>query len=247
MVVAFEGFIRAITREFPMHDRIIQAMAAHYHIGAMHPFGDGNGRSARALEAFMLRQAGVNDMVMVSLSNYYYEHQEEYLAALYASRRNGHDLTPFLMFALPAVTERCDALATEIVAHSKRILYRELTQSLYGRLRSPRRRAMAERQLQIINVLLDAGSTNVSDLAGSVRTHYGSLKFPVRALVRDIVGLLNLGAIVRDGDLVSADLDWPQQFSESELLERYEQMPAAANARHPATTELSRLLGGRMP
>lgn len=28
-------------------------MAAHYHIGAMHPFGDGNGRTARALEAFM--------------------------------------------------------------------------------------------------------------------------------------------------------------------------------------------------
>ena len=42
----------------------------------MHPFDDGNGRTARALEAFMLRQAGVNDMVMVSLSNYYYEHKE---------------------------------------------------------------------------------------------------------------------------------------------------------------------------
>ena len=79
-------------------------MAAHYHIGAMHPFDDGNGRTARALEAFMLRRQAVNDMVMVSLSNYYYEHRQEYLAALYDSRQSGHDLTPFLTFALPCAT-----------------------------------------------------------------------------------------------------------------------------------------------
>ena len=242
---AFEDLVQAIAREFPKHDRIIQAMAAHYHIGAMHPFGDGNGRSARALEAFMLRQAGVNDMVMVSLSNYYYEHQGEYLAALYESRSNGHNLTPFLRFALPAVTERCDALATEIVTHSKRILYREVAQSLFGRLRSPRRRALAERQLQIISVLLDTDSMRLNELASRVSMYYRNLKFPDRALLRDILGLMDLSAIIISGGRVTADLNWPQNFSESELLEKYEHMPSAAYARHPATTELSRLLGGR--
>ena len=242
---AFEDLLQAIAREFPKHDRIIQAMVAHYHIGAMHPFGDGNGRSARALEAFMLRQAGVNDMVMVSLSNYYYEHQDEYLAALYESRSNGHNLTPFLRFALPAVTERCDALATEIVTHSKRILYREVAQSLFGRLRSPRRRALAERQLQIISVLLGTDSMRLNELASRVSMYYRNLKFPDRALLRDILGLMDLSAIIISGGRVTADLNWPQNFSESELLEKYEHMPSAAYARHPATTELSRLLGGR--
>ena len=242
---AFEDLLQAIAREFPKHDRIIQAMAAHYHIGAMHPFGDGNGRSARALEAFMLRQAGVNDMVMVSLSNYYYEHQDEYLAALYESRSNGHNLTPFLRFALPAVTERCDTLATEIVTHSKRILYREVAQSLFGRLRSPRRRALAERQLQIISLLLGTDSMRLNELASRVSMYYRNLKFPDRALLRDILGLMDLSAIIISGGRVTADLNWPQNFSESELLEKYEHMPSAAYARHPATTELSRLLGGR--
>ena len=243
---AFGGFLHAVATEFPRHDPIIQAMAAHYHIGAMHPFGDGNGRSARALEAFMLRKASVNDMVMVSLSNYYYEHQEEYLAALYESRRNGHDLTPFLKFALPAIPERCDELAAEIVTHSRRILYREFTQSLFGRLRSPRRRALAARQVQITNLLLESDSMKLSELASQVGVHYRNLKFPGRAIVRDIVGLINLGAIVLSDDEVSVDLNWPQQFSESELLERYEHMPSAAYARHPATAELSQLLGGRV-
>ena len=244
---AFGDLVRAIATEFPMHDRIIQAMAVHYHIGAMHPFGDGNGRSARALEAFMLRQAGVNDMVMVSLSNYYYEHQDEYLAALHESRSNGHNLTPFLRFALPAVAERCDTLATEIVTHSKRMLYREFAQSLFGRLRTPRRRALAQRQLQIMNVLLDGSHVELNDLASRVMMYYGTLKHPIRAFARDMVGLINLGAVTYNGGQVSADLDWPQKLSESELLEQYERMPSAVHAQHPAMAELSRLLGRRAP
>ncbi len=86
---AFDALCNAIEGEFRGHDGIIQAMAAHYHIGAMHPFGDGNGRTARALEAFMLRKAGVNDRVMVSLSNYYYSHKEAYFGALFESRQRG--------------------------------------------------------------------------------------------------------------------------------------------------------------
>ena len=244
---AFDALIQAIGEEFSMQDGIVQALVAHYHIGAMHPFGDGNGRTARALEAFMLRKAGVNDMVMVGLSNYDYEHQEEYLAALSESRTRGHDLTPFLTFALHAVTERCNALADEIVAHNKRTLYREFAHSLFGRLRSPRRRVLAERQLQMMDILLDSGPLDLPDLLVQVREHYRGLKFPIRAMARDLRGLLSLHAINRDETIFAANLDWPQQFSESELLDLYENMPAAAYSGQPAVAELSRLLGSRMP
>jgi Fic family protein len=37
---AFDALCNTIGGEFREHDGIIQAMAAHYHIGAMHPFGD---------------------------------------------------------------------------------------------------------------------------------------------------------------------------------------------------------------
>ena len=242
---AFSALCQAIAGEFRGHDRIIQAMAAHYHIGAMHPFDDGNGRTARALEAFMLRRAGVNDMVMVSLSNYYYEHQQEYLTALYESRRSGHDLTPFLTFALPAVAERCNALADEIETHSKRLLYREFAQSLFGRLRSPRRRALVERQLHIIEILLNADSVSLEDFVDQVWTHYSSLKFPDRGLLRDLIELDQLSAITYDNEHFAVDLDWPRKFSESELLDMYERMPTAASGSHPPMSELSRLLGRR--
>ena len=242
---AFDSLCRAIGGEFREHDGIIRAMAVHYHVGAMHPFGDGNGRTARAAEAFMLRQAGVIDRVMVSLSNYYYSHKEEYLAALFESRRAGHDLTPFLRFALPAVTERCNAVASEILGNHQRILFREFARSLFSRLRSPRRRVLAARQLQILETLLDSAPMSLDALFRSTLPHYQNLKHKNSAQVRDIVGLLQLNAIAFDGERVNVNLDWPQQHSESELLEQYENMPSAVSASHPAMADLSRLVRRR--
>ncbi len=242
---AFDGLVTAIAGEFRRHDRLIQAIAAHYHIGAMHPFGDGNGRTARALEAFMLRRAGVNDVIMVSLSNYYYEHQDEYLTALYETRKNGHDLTPFLKFALPAVAERCNAVTEAIATNHRRVLFREFARSLFGKLRSPRRRVLAQRQLEILEILLDTGPTEPRDLVNRGRALYLGLKHPDRAMVRDLFRLLELSAVVVDGGRIAANLDWPQLFAESELLDRYESMPSATSTTHPAMAQLSRLLGRR--
>ena len=244
---AFDGLGHAIHGELRRHDGIIQALAVHYHIGAMHPFGDGNGRTTRAVESFMLRRAGVSGLVMVSLSNYYYEHKDEYLAALAASRQAEHDLTPFLRFALPAITERCNAAAATIADHHKRALFRQFSRSLFGKLRSPRRRVLAERQLHIIETLLESGATgSLSNLVDRTVQHYTNLKYPERALIRDMVGLMELGAIrINDAMEIEVNLDWPQQFAESELLERYEKMPAAVSATHPAMAILSQLLGRR--
>ena len=242
---AFDGFAAAIAGEFRRHDRLIQALAAHYHIGAMHPFGDGNGRTARALEAFMLRRAGVNEVIMVSLSNYYYEHKNEYLTALYETRKNGHDLTPFLKFALPAVAERCNVVAEAIATNHHRVLFREFARSLFGKLRSPRRRVLAQRQLEILEILLDAGPTEPPDLIVRGRTLYLGLKYPDRAMVRDLFGLLELSAIRLNQGRIAVNLDWPQLLAESELLDRYENMPSATSTTHPAMAQLSQLLGRR--
>ena len=64
-------------------------------------------------------------------------------------------------------------------------------------------------------------------------------------MARDMVGLIDLSAVTLNDDHIAANLDWPQQFSESALLEQYEGMPSAASTDHPAMAELSRLLGRR--
>ena len=242
---AFDALCDAVSGEFRQHDRIIQAMALHYHIGAMHPFGDGNGRTARALEAFMLRQGGVNGLVMVSLSNYYYEHKEEYLAALSASRQTEHDLTPFLRFALPAVAQQCGNVANTIIDNHKRTLFRQFAVALFGRLRTPRRRVLVERQLAILEALLEAGASAPGDLLDRTDSHYRTLKYPGRAQVRDIIDLFDMGALLVDQGLICVNLDWPRQFSESDLLERLERATSAASTNRPGMGNLQDLLNRR--
>ena len=77
--------------------------------------------------------------------------------------------------------------------------------------------------------------------------HYEGLRYPQRAQVRDIINLSDLRAvdIGDNGFGISANLDWPQQFAESELLERYENMPAAVSTNHPAMAALAQLLNRR--
>ena len=221
-------------------------LAAHYHIGAMHPFGDGNGRTSRALEAFMLRQAGVSGLVMVSLSNYYHEHKDGYLAAMAESRQKGHDLTSFLRFALPAVSARCNAVAASIADHNRRTLFRQFAQSLFGKLHSPRRRVLAERQLHILESLLDSPTPETTDLLLRTVSEYRHLKYPGRAWVRDVINLRDIAAIrIDENGIIALNLDWPQQLSESELLDRYENLPSAVSASHPAMAVLSQLLNRR--
>ena len=242
---AFDELCGAVAGEFRQHDRIIQSIALHYHIGAMHPFGDGNGRTARGLEAFMLRQAGVNELVMVSLSNYYYERKEEYLAALSESRRNEHDLTPFLRFALSAIAHQCEAVADTIIDNHKRNLFRQFAEALFGRLRTPRRRVLVERQLAILDLLLETGPLDAVELVLRTASHYNPLKHPFRAQVRDIGDLFELGALLADQNHIQVNLDWPQRFSESELIERLERGTSAASTNRPGMANLQELLNRR--
>ena len=244
--LAFRTFCRALASDFQLYDPIIQALAAHYHIGAMHPFSDGNGRTARAVEAFMLRRAGVHAPVMVSLANYYYEHRDGYLSSLSESRSRQHDITPFLRFALPAISNQCDAVSTTIVANNQRILYKEFASSLYGRLISPRRRVLTQRQLNVLELLQDSGAMSLDGLLRLGRANYGNLKFSERAQMRDLSWLLFLKAIRIDDERMVINLNWPQQFSDTWLLSAIENMPRAASSNHPVMTELSQLLNRRL-
>lgn len=61
--------IAALNDEFRRHDPFIQALALHYHMGGMHPFQDGNGRTARAVEALLLQRPRLKDDPFISMSN----------------------------------------------------------------------------------------------------------------------------------------------------------------------------------
>ena len=229
---AVKRLMGAVNQEFGGHDQLIQALALHYHLGAMHPFRDGNGRTARALEALVLQRAHLKDTLFIAMSNYYYEEKDTYLACLSEVRSRNFDLTPFLKFALRGIAFQCHRLLGEIRKHLARSLYRDVMGQLYRRLRSTRKRALAERQLAILEWLLDRDEPAVyEDLIVAMYRHYARLKAATKAISRDLDHLFQLRAITaatKEGRTqIWARLEWPTEITETEFYKEIDKLPSA--------------------
>ena len=67
---------------------IIRAIIAHLYIAWIHPFGDGNGRTARLIEVQILLSSGVPSPAAQLLSNHYNNTRTEYYRHLDIARKN---------------------------------------------------------------------------------------------------------------------------------------------------------------
>lgn len=233
---ALECLIRQAATTFRDQDPLIQAFALHYHFAAMHPFIDGNGRTARALESLMLQRVGLKGALFVPLSNYYHAHRDGYLAALARARACEHDLTPFLSLALDGIAWQAARSMRSFQTEVARDLFRNLLNDLFERLESTRKRVIVKRQLTLLRELLERNAeVEWSRLYRDMRDRYESRKDPGAALIRDVSRLQELGAIrVRSAPAsgsaetriyVGVNLDWPRTITDSDFFERLERLP----------------------
>ena len=81
---------------------ILKAGVAHVHMVAIHPFVDGNGRTARLLETFILQSSGWGFRRLLALDSYYQRSRNEYIGALTSTLGSKfpdqYDATPWLEF-----------------------------------------------------------------------------------------------------------------------------------------------------
>jgi Fic family protein len=235
---AFKALTNAAATEYRGHDKLIQALALHYHFAAMHPFQDGNGRTARALEALMLRRAGLRDSLFIAMSNYYYDEKDGYLKTLSEVRAQNHDLTSFLKFGLKGIAIQGSRLFAEIRNQVSKALFRNVMFDLFDRLQSTKRRVIAKRQVEILKLLLKRDIMTVSQLWREVfDPHYKSLKDAAKAFLRDANNLLELKTVTlheteaADGKKQSLEirLEWPTEITETAFFEQLKKLPKAKN------------------
>ncbi len=84
-----QNFLRAFLR----------AVTAHVYIAWIHPFGDGNGRTARLVEFGILTEAGIPSVAAHLLSNHYNTTRANYYRQLDHASKSGGELIPFLCYA----------------------------------------------------------------------------------------------------------------------------------------------------
>ena len=79
---------------------ILRAVVAHLYLAWIHPFGDGNGRTARLLELHILLSAGVPSPAAHLLSNHYNQTRAEYYRQLDQASKSGGEIAPFIEYAV---------------------------------------------------------------------------------------------------------------------------------------------------
>jgi cell filamentation protein, protein adenylyltransferase len=232
---ALDAMVEAIQKGFGEHDPLIQALALHYHFGAMHPFEDGNGRTARALEALLLQRAGMRDSTFIAMSNFYYDEKKAYLESLAMVRQLEYDLTPFLKFGLRGIALQSQRLAGEIRRHVSREVFRSLMHDLFGRLQTKRKRVIAKRQMAILEHLLTFTEVEWHVFYKDIMRLYGDVKNPGKAMVRDLNHLLALRTIAYRYEppdkvkgqrmILWARLEWPSEITETEFFRQVSTFP----------------------
>lgn len=85
---------------------IVKAVVAHLYLAWIHPFGDGNGRTARLLELQILLSAGFPVPTCQLLSNHYNQTRTEYYRQLAVSSRERNGLLAFLGYAAQGLVDQ---------------------------------------------------------------------------------------------------------------------------------------------
>ncbi|MDE2904536.1 MAG: Fic family protein [Acidobacteriota bacterium] len=178
---------------------VVQAIVAHVYIEWIHPFGDGNGRTGRLLEFYLLLRAGNPDVASHILSNFYNLTRPEYYRQLDQGRRS-RDLTTFIAYAVQGYRDGLLETLGRIQELQLETAWRVLVHDTFAK-RPYRKKSVFKRQRELMlqvplhaAISLDELPTRTIHLARA----YAALT--EKTLVRDVQVLTGMDLIVRDLD-----------------------------------------------
>ena len=136
---------------------VIVAGVVHQEIAAIHPFADGNGRTARALATLVLYQRGFDFRRLFALEDYYNKDRPAYYKAInlgehYEQRKI--DITPWLEYFAKGFKEEIDNVKTKVTSLSLRKIDDKLHAQIY----------LDKDQMKILEFLDQMGRIAVSDV-----------------------------------------------------------------------------------
>ena len=132
---------------------IIKAGIVLYEIVRIHPFTDGNGRTARVLATYSLYSDGYDIKKFFSLEEFYDQNLEEYYLALASVEENDDDMTKWLEFFVNGLAIELDRVKNKVLNISRDVRLKKNIGQV----------ALNERQLQIINFITENGKISNRD------------------------------------------------------------------------------------
>lgn len=110
---------------------IVKAIMAHYYLTEIHPFGDGNGRTARALEALILYANGINHYCFWSLANFWAMNRDMYIANL-GQIRDTSNPWEFLIWGINGYLQEILRIKGLVLKKVKQLMYMDYVRWLWN-------------------------------------------------------------------------------------------------------------------
>lgn len=177
---------------------IIQAIVSHVYVAWIHPFDDGNGRTARLLEFYLLLRAGVPDIAAHILSNFYNDTRPEYYRQLNESSQRNGDLTNFIEYAVQGFKDGLQDVLDTVHWNQLEMAWQNYVHETFQRKPvAGRKKPLLQRQRALIlsiELEKDYDEYELANVNEAIRIQYDNVS--VRTLSRDIQDLTELGLLI---------------------------------------------------
>ena len=164
---------------------VIVAGIVHQEIAAIHPFADGNGRTARAMATLILYERGYDFRRLFALEDYYNKNRAKYYEAInigrnYEERKT--DMTNWLEYFVKGFHEEIDNIKMQIQSLSSRKINGDIESKIY----------LDSDALKLLDFLDQLGRITIKDAVDV-------LNCPKRTAQLKLRQLKDLGLIIQTG------------------------------------------------
>ncbi|HMO49847.1 MAG TPA: Fic family protein [Kiritimatiellia bacterium] len=197
-------------KELEVPFALVKAVVAHIYLAWIHPFGDGNGRTARLVEFHILLASGVPVPAAHLLSDHYNLTRTQYYRELAKASASGGDLLPFISYALGGFLDGMREQIRRVREQQMRVAWENFIHDKFREFKSSKTH---KRRRDVVLELSEHDWVEVSKiemLTPSIARDYAVAGD--RMVQRDLNAIAKLGLIERRHGKVKANKHLIQAF-----------------------------------
>jgi Fic family protein len=180
---------------------ILRAVLAHLYLAWIHPFGDGNGRTARLVEVEILMSSGLPRPATNLLSSHYNKTRTEYYRQLDRASKSNGEVVPFIEYAVQGFLDGLREYIALVWEQHYDVTWRSYVQEYFrDAVRAEVRRR--ELVLDLSRQEKSVTKAQIAELTPRLIKHYS--RNTDRRLLRDLNDLVERGLIVKEGNAYRA-------------------------------------------
>jgi len=192
--------------EFEIDFSILKAIIAHIYIAWIHPFGDGNGRTARLVELQILMNVGIPGDAAHLFSNHYNQTRSKYYQQLdQASKKQNEGIINFIMYAIQGFRDGLVQQLEWIKDQQRIVAWENYVHRFFARDKSINSERKKELVLDLTKSPEPLTLSKIKEISTRVAIAYKDLTHIT--FLRDLTELIEAKLINKNDELYSANKD----------------------------------------